>query len=172
MRSANKVMKIPETHTSSTFSKKTSKGPESAVFVPESAVSPTYNLEVSSFFRNFAKTMEVFLRVWAAAQQSSSELGSAFLLRFTTQANKFERALHHPCTCKRNTANTGKTASTPTLSSPITLQLPSHRSPCRPSPVAVTLFSLFFTTIYNTRSLTYSPPFRPPRGTRYPSRLL
>ena len=109
MRIANKVMKIPETHTSSTFSKKTSKGPESAVF-------PTYNLEVSSFFRNFAKTMEVFLRVWAAAQQSSSELGSAF-------------ALHHPCTCKRNTANTGKTASTPTLSSPITLQLPSHRSP-------------------------------------------
>ena len=123
MRIAHKVMKIPETHTSSTFSKKTSKGPESAVFVPESAVFPTYDLEVSNIFRNFAKTMEVFLRVWAAAQQSSSELGSAF-------------ALHHPCTCKRNTANTGKTASTPTLSSPITLQLPSHRSPCRPSPVA------------------------------------
>ena len=122
MRIANKVMKILETHTSSTFSKKTSKGPESAVFVPESAVFPTYNLEVSKIFRNFAKTMEVFLRVWAAAQQSSSELGSAF-------------ALHHPCTCKRNTANTGKIASTPTLSSPITLQLPSHRSPCRPSPV-------------------------------------
>ena len=97
--------------------------PKSAVFVPESAVFPTYDLEVSNIFRNFAKTMEVFLRVWAAAQQSSSELGSAF-------------ALHHPCTCKRNTANTGKTASTPTLSSPITLQLPSHRSPCRPSPVA------------------------------------
>ena len=77
MRIANKVMKIPETHTSSTFSKKTSKGPESAVFVPESAVFPTYDLEVSRFFRNFAKTMEVFLRVWAAAQQSSSELGSA-----------------------------------------------------------------------------------------------
>jgi hypothetical protein len=38
----------------STFSKKTSKGPESAVFVPESAVFPTYNLEVSRFFRNFA----------------------------------------------------------------------------------------------------------------------
>jgi hypothetical protein len=105
MRIANKVMKIPETHTSSTFSKKTSKGPESAVFVPEGAVFPTYDLEVSKIFRNFAKTMEVFLRVWAAAQQSSSELGSAF-------------ALHHPCTCKRNTANTGKTASTPTLSSP------------------------------------------------------
>ena len=124
MRIANKVMKIPETHTSSTFSKKTSKGPESAVFVPESAVFPTYDLEVSNIFRNFAKTMEVFLRVWAAAQQSSSELGSAF-------------ALHHPCTCKRNTANTGKTASTPTLSSPITLQLPSHRSPVarHPSPI-------------------------------------
>ena len=127
MRIANKVMKIPETHTSSTFSKKTPKGPESAVFVPESAVFPTYNLEVSRFFRNFAKTMEVFLRVWAAAQQSSSELGSAF-------------ALHHPCTCKRNTANTGKTASTPTLSSPITLQLPHIDLPSpptrHPSPVA------------------------------------
>ena len=139
MRIANKVMKIPETHTSSTFSKKTSKGPESAVFVPESAVFP------------FAKTMEVFLRVWAAAQQSSSELGSAF-------------ALHHPCTCKRNTANTGKTASTPTLSSPITLQLPSHRSTVARRPPPVTLFSLFFTTIYNTRSLTYSPPFVPRGG--------
>ena len=57
-----------------TFSKKTPKGPENAVFVPESAVFPTYNLEVSKIFRNFAKTMEVFLRVWAAAQQSSSEL--------------------------------------------------------------------------------------------------
>ena len=144
-------MKIPETHTSSTFSKKTSKGPESAVFVPESAVFPTYDLEVSRFFRNFAKTMEVFLRVWAAAQQSSSELGSAF-------------ALHHPCTCKRNTANTGKTASTPTLSSPITLQLPSHRSTVARRPPPVTLFSLFFTTIYNTRSLTYSPPFVPRGG--------
>ena len=106
-----------------------SKGPESAVFVPESAVFPTYNLEVSSFFRNFAKTMEVFLRVWAAAQQSSSELGSAF-------------ALHHPCTCKRNTANTGKTASTPTLSSPITLQLPSHRSTVARRPSPSSLYSL------------------------------
>ena len=38
----------------STFSKKMSKGPKSAVFVPESAVFPTYNLEVSRFFRNFA----------------------------------------------------------------------------------------------------------------------
>ena len=54
MRIANKVMKIPETHTSSTFSKKTSKGPESAVFVPESAVFPTYDLEVSKIFRIFA----------------------------------------------------------------------------------------------------------------------
>ena len=51
---ANEVTKIPETHTSSTFSKKTSKGPESAVFVPESAVFPTYDLEVSIFFRIFA----------------------------------------------------------------------------------------------------------------------
>ena len=140
MRIANKVMKIPETHTSSTFSKKTSKGPESAVFVPESAVFHTYDLEVSRFFRNFAKTMEVFLRVWAAAQQSSSELGSAF-------------ALHHPCTCKRNTANTGKTASTPTLSSPHNAPIAFTSSYSRPPPV--TLFSLFFTTIYNTRSLTY-----------------
>ena len=136
----------------STFSKKTSKGPESAVFVPESAVSPTYNLEVSRFFRNFAKTMEVFLRVWAAAQQSSSELGSAF-------------ALHHPCTCKRNTANTGKTASTPTLSSLHNAPIASHRSTvarrpplsncltsisCRPPPV--TLFSLFLQP-YITRVL-------------------
>ena len=54
MRIANKVMKIPETHTSSTFSKKTSKGPENAVFVPENAVFPTYNLEVSKIFRIFA----------------------------------------------------------------------------------------------------------------------
>jgi hypothetical protein len=38
----------------STFSKKTSKGPESAVFVPESAVFPTYGLEVSKIFRIFA----------------------------------------------------------------------------------------------------------------------
>ena len=124
----------------STFSKKTSKGPENAVFVPESAVFPTYDLEVSRFFRNFAKTMEVFLRVWAAAQQSSSELGSAF-------------ALHHPCTCKRNTANTGKTASTPTLSSPHNAPIAFTSIYSRPPPV--TLFSLFFTTIYNTRSLTY-----------------
>ena len=105
----------------------TSKGPESAVFVPESAVFPTYDLEVSRFFRNFAKTMEVFLRVWAAAQQSSSELGSAF-------------ALHHPCTCKRVTHN-----------APIAFTSIYSRPP------PVTLFSLFFTTTYNTRSLTYSP---------------
>ncbi len=116
-------------------------------------------------------------RINSALHSLLFRFGSAFLLRFTTQANKFERALHHPCTCKRNTANTGKTASTPTLSSPITLQLPSHRSTvalrpslsncltslsCRPPPV--TLFSLFFTTIYNTRSLTYSPPFVPRGG--------
>ena len=69
----------------STFSKKTSKGPESAVLVPESAVFPTYDLEVSKIFRNFALVLGIQARVWAAAQQSSSELGSAF-------------ALHHPCT--------------------------------------------------------------------------
>ena len=63
-------------------------------------------------------------RINSALHSLLFRFGSAFLLRFTTQANKFERALHHPCTCKRNTANTGKTASTPTLSSPITLQLP------------------------------------------------
>ena len=63
----------------------TSKGPESAVFVPESAVFPTYDLEVSIFFRIFALVLGIQARVWAAAQQSSSELGSAF-------------ALHHPCT--------------------------------------------------------------------------
>ena len=116
-------------------------------------------------------------RINSALHSLLFRFGSAFLLRFTTQANKFERALHHPCTCKRNTANTGKTASTPTLSSPITLQLPSHRSTVarRPSPSncltsisrrppPVTLFSLFFTTIYNTRSLTYSPPFVPRGG--------
>ena len=57
MRIANKVMKIPETHTSSTFSKKTSKRPQSAVFVPESAVFRAYDLEVSRFFRNFAVSM-------------------------------------------------------------------------------------------------------------------
>jgi len=48
------VVKSSEHLCTSTFSKKTSKGPESAVFVPESAVFPTYDLEVSKFFRNFA----------------------------------------------------------------------------------------------------------------------
>ena len=41
--------------------------------------------------------MEVFLRVWAAAQQSSSGLGSAF-------------ALHHPCQCYSKTGGCGKCA--------------------------------------------------------------
>jgi len=92
-------------------------------------------------------------RINSALHSLLFRFGSAFLLRFTTQANKFERALHHPCTCKRNTANTGKTASTPTLSSPHNAPIAFTSIYSRPPPV--TLFSLFFTTIYNTRSLTY-----------------
>ena len=64
--------------------------------------------------------------------------------------------------CKRNTANTEKTASTPTLSSPHNAPIAFTSIYSRPPPV--TLFSLFFTTIYNTRSLTYwykSPPVVP-----------
>ena len=33
--------------------------PKSAVFVPESAVSSTYDLEVSTFFRNFALVLRI-----------------------------------------------------------------------------------------------------------------
>ena len=33
--------------------------PKSAVFVPESAVFPTYDLEVSTFFRNFALVLRI-----------------------------------------------------------------------------------------------------------------
>ena len=42
-----------------TFSKKTPKGPENAVFVPESAVFPTYGLEVSKIFRIFVLAIRI-----------------------------------------------------------------------------------------------------------------
>ena len=47
-------LQSPETPMYFYILQETSKGPESAVFVPESAVFPTYDLEVSNFFRIFA----------------------------------------------------------------------------------------------------------------------
>ena len=105
-----------------------SKGPESAVFVPESAVFPTYDLEVSKIFRNFAMHLRSIDNDVFASKMTGQDAESALAALPTAQNNMNHETFNRKIriTMEINNSTSNRRGSPPVSARTTTNNLHAH----------------------------------------------